>query len=102
MSYLEEDLNNISHIEFVEQLREKKIFVTGATGLVGSLLVRSLIRIGSNVYALARNPDKARAIYGNEMNQIHIVKGDITSSNWFDQLPDIDYVFHCAVNALTE
>lgn len=96
MSYLEEDLNNISHIEFVEQLREKKIFVTGATGLVGSLLVRSLIRIGSNVYALVRNPDKARAIYGNEMNQIHIVKGDITSSNWFDQLPDIDYVFHCA------
>lgn len=96
MSYLEEDLNNISHIEFAEQLREKKILVTGATGLVGSLLVRSLIKIGSNVYALVRNPDKARVIYGNETNQIHIVKGDIAGSNWFGQLPDIDYVFHCA------
>lgn len=97
MSYLEEDLKIIGNSEYVERLKGKKILVTGATGLVGSLLVRSLIVVGADVYVVIRNNEKAKTIYGDSLSKIHVITGDITNLEWIgDITTDIDYVFHCA------
>lgn len=97
MSYLEEDLKIIADSEYAGLLKDKKILVTGATGLVGSLLVRSLLRIGADVYIVIRNIDKAKTIYGDNLGKIHVIKGDITNFDWTGDInTDIDYVFHCA------
>lgn len=97
MSYLEEDLKIIGNSEYVERLKGKKILVTGATGLVGSLIVRSLIVVGADVYVVIRNNEKAKTIYGDSLSKIHVITGDITNLEWIgDITTDIDYVFHCA------
>ena len=95
--YLEEDLNIIASSEYAKDLKEKNILVTGATGLVGSLIVRSLLKIGANVYILVRNQDKAKGIYGDLLKQITVIVGDITNTDCLQGIScGIDYVFHCA------
>lgn len=97
MSYLEKDLEIIKNSEFAEKLRGAKILVTGATGLIGSLLVRSFLRIKSEIYIVVRNIEKAKIIYGSDINKIHVLIGDITSLSWQKEIETtIDYVFHCA------
>ncbi|MGN6328258.1 MAG: NmrA/HSCARG family protein [Rhodanobacter sp.] len=49
------------------------ILVTGSTGTIGSLVVRSLAAQGASVHALTRNPDKASFPSG-----VTAVKGDMT------------------------
>lgn len=97
MSYLEEDLELIKNSVFAEMLVDSKVFVTGATGLVGSLLVRAFLKIGADIYILVRDIDKARIIYGEDLKKMHVIIGDITCDDWYVQInTDIDYVFHCA------
>lgn len=97
MSYLKEDLRIIANSEYAGPLKDKKILVTGATGLVGSLLARSLIVVGADVYIIVRSIGKAETVYGDGLNKIHVIKGDITNLDWTkDITTDIDYVFHCA------
>ena len=54
------------------ELRDKTFLITGATGLVGSLLVRCLlyanetINLNAKVYAVVRNTDKADRIFEDE------------------------------------
>ena len=53
-----------------EAFKGRSFVVTGATGLVGSLLVRALLYcdrvhgLGTKVYALVRNVEKAKQIFG--------------------------------------
>jgi UDP-glucuronate decarboxylase len=97
MSYLQEDLDIIANSEYAEQLKDKKILITGATGLVGSLLVRSLLKIKSEIFIVIRNIEKARTIYRGDLNRLHVIIGDITKDDWQEKIyTDIDYVFHCA------
>ena len=35
----------VGHFPFVEQIKEKTILVTGATGLIGSVLIKCLLRL---------------------------------------------------------
>lgn len=97
MSYLKEDLEIINNSVFADQLRDKRVLVTGATGLVGSLLTRALLKIGADCFIVVRNTEKAEKIYGKDMEKLHATVGDITSSGWEKQISgNIDYVFHCA------
>ena len=46
-------------------MKGKRVLVTGATGLIGVSIVRSLLAIGDiEVIALVRNQEKAKNIYG--------------------------------------
>lgn len=100
---LQNDLNTIagSAIPF-EELKDSSIFVTGATGLIGVSLVRALLcvnrvhQLNMRVFALVRNPEKARRIYGELLNRsgFSLVIGDITEKLIAPQ--KIDYIFHCA------
>lgn len=94
-SVLQEDLDYISryHLPY-EQLKGSTVLVTGATGLIGSLLVRSLLAIGDiEVLAFVRNEEKARSIFSDNQN-LRLVIGDITSRIEIEGT--VDYIFHCA------
>ncbi|MEZ5243881.1 MAG: SDR family NAD(P)-dependent oxidoreductase [Acidimicrobiales bacterium] len=58
-----------------------KVLVTGATGFVGSHVVRRLLADGHEIRALARTPSKVRPLMfqmGVDTDDIEVVAGDIT------------------------
>jgi len=57
-------------------LNDKRILVIGGTGFVGSAVTKGLMEAGYPVRLLARNPEKARRIFGDRAD---IVRGDVTS-----------------------
>lgn len=78
------------------ELTGKKMIVTGATGLVGSLLVKTLSakNLGIRFILPVRDRAKAKIIFG-ENSSIDIRKGEL--SGFFDSLEErADYVVHCA------
>jgi nucleoside-diphosphate-sugar epimerase len=82
------------------------ILVTGASGLLGSHLLLSLVKKGYNVKALATHESsKIKALktfcaYQNDeayFEKINWCFGDITDSEFlYEILEDVDYVYHCA------
>lgn len=69
------------------------IFVTGATGLVGTHLIQSLLAKGKIVRALYR---QAIPVFAGA-DQCDWVKGDILDPiGLTDALAGVDYVYHCA------
>ena len=56
-------------------MSETKVFITGATGFIGELLVRALVEQGKTVHALVRSPEKAKKI---SHPQVKIFKGDLS------------------------
>ncbi|MEE8815174.1 MAG: NAD(P)-dependent oxidoreductase [Lachnospiraceae bacterium] len=118
---LQEDLENICDDPYVqspatlEKLTGRTILITGATGLLGSLLVRTFAAINRNfgtncrILALVRNEEKARGIYGDLLlrGDVRLIYGDITQQGFVSNLTrtirgafledvHVDYVFHCA------
>ncbi|GHO89000.1 NAD-dependent epimerase/dehydratase family protein [Dictyobacter formicarum] len=72
------------------------IAVTGATGFLGTALVRRLLEIekGQQVRVLARNPDKARQLFGSD---VEIIAGDITDQAQVQRtVHNASYVYHLA------
>lgn len=74
------------------------ILVTGATGLIGSLLVKSLLAYkyqnstNTKIFAFVRNEEKAKAMFNND--NLRFVIGDIATPINIEE--SIDYIFHCA------
>jgi len=72
-----------------------KAFVTGATGLLGNNLVRSLEEAGHEVVALARDPSKAERVLTG--TSVRLVVGDMRRvSDFAGELEGCDAVFHTA------
>lgn len=68
-------------------------FVTGATGFLGSELVRQLVEAGDDVVALVRTPAKAETL----PESVSIVHGDVTEKDSMrDAMDGVDGVFHLA------
>jgi nucleoside-diphosphate-sugar epimerase len=72
-----------------------RTFVTGSTGLLGNNLVRTLLKAGHEVIALARSASKGTRELGD--TSARIVIGDMTDVAGFaDALEGVDVVFHTA------
>jgi len=70
------------------------VFVTGATGFLGSALVNRLVAEGHSVTALLRS-EAARA--EQERKGVRVVLGSlITTGGWEESLRGIDAIVHCA------
>jgi nucleoside-diphosphate-sugar epimerase len=86
-----------------EKFKNKVILITGATGFIGSLLIRYMIFLNKeysldiNIIGLVRNKEKAKDMYADV--KLHIVSGDICKNDVLDifaSIKKIDYIFHCA------
>lgn len=103
-----EDLSCILRSGWIrwDTLEGKSLLLSGATGMIGSLLVDALMtRNGTaappcHIYALGRNPEKARARFARwwDMPTFHFVCGDVNTAS-FEGLPQrLDFVLHLASN----
>lgn len=72
------------------------IFITGATGFVGSHLCDQLVKQGHNVFALVRNKNKLSMLDCD----VHVIEGALSSTEsnkWVKDLPEnIDVIYHLA------
>lgn len=70
--------------------------ITGATGYIGSNLVKHILQHEKNgkVIALVRNMDKAKGMLP---DTVELVRVDLTDKRMMDDLKaDCDYIIHCA------
>ena len=93
--FVEEDAKNITKQFDMSVFNNKTVLVTGATGLIGSLCVRSLLASGYNtkVFALVRNEDKAKKMFG-ENNNLSLLVQDIQDEIKISE--KADYIIHTA------
>ena len=77
-------------------LVNKKILVTGATGFIGSSLVKKLASTDDEVFILVRKSSDLTSL-SDVLHKVHLVYGDITDRASLDSaLPGIDLVYHSA------
>lgn len=100
---LKEDLEKILQgFKEEEFFRNSCVLITGATGLIGSLLTRSLalinreLSLNMQIILFVRSEEKAQAVFGNLLDRedISLCIGDILDLPQIDKR--VDYIFHTA------
>lgn len=87
----------------IKSLFEKRILITGATGLIGSFLVDMLRYLNRHyeaciqIYAVSRHYYSLEERFGKQGSGLHFVVGDIC--NEIELVSPIDYVVHAAANS---
>lgn len=107
--FLNEDLDEVC--EYVRQmpeadsLRDRSVLITGATGLVGSLLMRTFAHINTSlglhmtITGMIRDREKAVKIYGEDFCRrpdISFVTADLSIDGGVQIVGKVDYIFHAA------
>lgn len=94
-SIFEEDIKNIINDFDMSVFDGKTILVTGATGLIGKLCVKSLLNSGYNtqVIALVRDEEKAKNIFVESKRLTYLVQ-DINQR--INTTRRVDYIIHAA------
>ncbi|MCL6427227.1 GDP-mannose 4,6-dehydratase [Bacillus subtilis] len=84
--------------------KNKNVFVTGCTGLLGSYLVKELIDQGANVTGLVRDHVPQSNLYqGEHIKKMNIVRGSLEDLAVIERALgeyEIDTVFHLAAQAI--
>jgi len=82
----------------------RAVLVTGATGLVGSALVRLLHSAGAAVVALVRDwIPQSELVRGRLLEQVRVVRGDVTDQPLLERVMgeyEVDTVFHLAAQTI--
>ncbi len=104
---LREDFDYIAALSISwEELKGKTLLVTGATGLVGSQIVRAVAYCNEKydlhmkVLALIRDPQKAESLLGSSADNggIIFLKGDVLqpASEYLPEKINVDFIVHAA------
>ncbi|NLB61444.1 MAG: NAD-dependent epimerase/dehydratase family protein, partial [Clostridiales bacterium] len=84
--------------------KDRNVFITGATGFLGSYLAKSLVNRGANVVALKRDEVPKSNLYrSDEYKEITFVAGELTDLPTLERVIaeyEIDTVFHIAAQAI--
>ena len=84
--------------------RDRPVFVTGATGLVGSWLVKSLIEAGANVVCLVRDwVPQSELVRAGYLENVTAVRGDLSDQADLERILgeyEIDTVIHLAAQTI--
>lgn len=100
---LQEDLEAVSQRELpFEKLRGMSVMVTGATGLVGSMMVKALAccnrchNLNMTILPFVRNEEKAKTVFGELLDREDIVLaiGDVLEPVKLEN--PVDYIIHGA------
>lgn len=99
---LQEDIEQIAGQYSFAELKDTVVLVTGATGLIGSQVVKTLAcvnrmqKLKITVLALARSEEKAKKVFGAllERGDVRVVLGDVTHPLAIEE--PVDYVVHGA------
>lgn len=100
---LKEDVQFFAdHFELKEQLRSKTFLITGATGLIGSVMIKCLLALNQKfdldikILALVRDLEKARRIFAEEFDAIKYLQIPLTEIT-AESVPErVDYIIHLA------
>jgi CDP-glucose 4,6-dehydratase len=84
--------------------RDRPTFVTGATGLVGSWLVRRLVAAGADVVCLVRDwVPRSELVRSGELERVKVVRGDVCDQALLERAlgeHEIDTVIHLAAQTI--
>lgn len=101
--FFQEDLDELANrLSVYTELKGRSVLVTGATGLVGSVLIKALACLnrkydmGMTLLPFVRNEKKAESVYGGLLTRgdLRLVKGDILEP--IETEEHVDYIIHCA------
>lgn len=100
---LNEDIQQfVDDFELWEKLKGKKFLITGATGLIGSVLIRCLLELSRKkqlhvkIIAVIRNLEKAYSLLDNEYSDLEFLQLDLLDLDETVLPKDIDFVIHLA------
>ncbi len=102
--YEEDIINTINNVIGIEELKNKKIFITGSNGLIGSFIIDMIMYLNENnnynttVIANSRSKEKLENKFSNYLNNQYFKYyiGDINDEVNYDG--EVDYVINCASN----
>lgn len=96
------DVKNNPNAIDLNELESKTILITGASGLVGTYLLATLrnaiIDSGLNilVYATIHSEPENHFNALTSHKNFKVFRGDLTSTSFISELPDVDFVIHAA------
>ena len=83
---------------------DKTVFVTGATGLLGSALVKELIDRDASIVALVRDwIPEAELLQSNLLSKIKVIRGDLADRDLLERIVgeyEIETIFHLAAQTI--
>ncbi|MGC2246639.1 MAG: GDP-mannose 4,6-dehydratase [Terriglobales bacterium] len=84
--------------------KDRSVFVTGGTGLLGSWLVRQLMDAGANVVCLVRDwVPQSELVRSRRIEQVRTVRGDVCDRDLIERALgeyEVEVVFHVAAQAI--
>src|SRR5438874_2296833 len=84
----------------------RPVFVTGATGLVGSWLIKHLIHASADVICLVRDwVPQSELVRGHDIERVKVVRGDVSDQTLLERALgeyEADTVFHLAAQTIVQ